>query len=84
MNDELVHGPLFLAEAGDSITTLLRGPEFGFVEWVVFCADYGEVETHFGAFFVQLEWEWSVVGSDNGAYSANIDPLSTSRSNHHH
>lgn len=55
MNDELVHGPLFLAEAGDSITTLLRGSEFGFVERIVFCANYGEVETHFGALFVRLE-----------------------------
>lgn len=56
MDDELVHGSLFLAETGDSIAALLRGPEFGFVEWVVFCADYSEVETHLAALFVRLEW----------------------------
>lgn len=55
MDDKLVHGPLFLAETGNSIAALLRGPEFGFVERVVFCADDSKVETHLAALFVRLE-----------------------------
>lgn len=55
MDDKLVHGSLFLAETGDSIAALLRGPEFGFIERVVFCADDSEVETHPAALFVRLE-----------------------------
>ena len=51
MDNKLVHMFRFISEAREAIATRLRGAELMFVQWIVSCANDGEVVRH--------DFDWS-------------------------